>query len=345
MIFTKNKKCCMYALIFLIIVCILIKSYTEIKKEIIESLVLWCTVVLPSLFPYLVLSQYIISTGIMNIISTITGPILSRILHTSRNGTNIFLSSLVCGYPSGAICTADLYVSGQMSLHEAQRIICFSNNAGPLFLISAVGTGMIGNTGDGVAIYVIQTLACLCYAFFSGIKSDNISDNASDKVGQVRSKDFSTCIKTSVTTIVNIGGFITASSVICRIIITLISALFPRLPHTEAWIYSIFELSRASEMITRFNMTPLLFATLCAVVSWGGISVILQVKSALPPEIKISRFVKSKIMQASTAFGLGYAYKISGSAKFFTMKTNLIFISFILSVILYLAFVICRAIE
>ena len=55
-----------------------------------------------------------------------------------------FFLGMLSGYPMGAKITAELYERKQVTLEEAQHILVFSNNPGPLFLIGTIGTGFFG---------------------------------------------------------------------------------------------------------------------------------------------------------------------------------------------------------
>ncbi len=345
----KAKKTYITAALYAIIIYSLIANHTEIKDEILKTVTMWCTVLIPSLFPYLVLSKYLSSSETMELIAKALGPVIGRIIKTGKNGIKVFICSLFCGYPSGALCTADLLKSSAISQSEAHRLICFTNNAGPLFVISAIGTSMLKNTADGIAIYCIQTASAILYAFFSGKKTHSEKHNFSYS-HPAEKTDFCNCVKSAVTAIINIGGFIVCTVVICKIIILF---LFGILNHTEyqnffmleAYVYSVFEISVASAMISALPKTAFSFAFLCATVSWSGISVILQVKSVLPPQIKISRFIAAKFIQAAVSFFLGFAYKTFIHIRPVATEHNLIFISFVFTVVIFILYVFMQRIS
>jgi sporulation integral membrane protein YlbJ len=70
-------------------------------------------------------------------------------------------TGLTSGYPLGAKTVAELRADGQLTQPEAQRLAGFCNNAGPLFLLGAVGSGMYGNKAAGYCLWVSNILSAL----------------------------------------------------------------------------------------------------------------------------------------------------------------------------------------
>ena len=63
---------------------------------------------------------------------------------------------MLSGYPLGAKLTCDLYNENKISKSEAQRILCFSNNSGPIFIIGTIGTQMLNNSALGYKLLAIH---------------------------------------------------------------------------------------------------------------------------------------------------------------------------------------------
>lgn len=80
-----------------------------------EGLLLWFQIILPTLFPFLLITNLLLTTGNMYLISSAFGTILTRIFHVSSNGSFAVVTGFLCGYPMGAKTAADLTVSGYIS--------------------------------------------------------------------------------------------------------------------------------------------------------------------------------------------------------------------------------------
>ena len=66
---------------------------------------------------------------------------------------------ITSGYPVGAKITVDLRNSGQISKQEGERLLAFTNNSGPLFIIGAVATGMYAMPQLGFFLLICHILA------------------------------------------------------------------------------------------------------------------------------------------------------------------------------------------
>ena len=98
-----------------------------------EGIDLCVRTVIPSMFPFLVLSIFL--TGQMFSLRLRWLRPLGRLLHLPENAEVIFLVGLLGGYPMGAQCIRQAYDTGGLSRPDAQRMLCFCSNAGPAFFV------------------------------------------------------------------------------------------------------------------------------------------------------------------------------------------------------------------
>ncbi len=61
-------------------------------------------------------------------------------------GAYAFIMGIISGYPVGAKIVTEFRKNGNCSRAEAERLLAFTNNSGPLFIIGTVGVSMFGNT-------------------------------------------------------------------------------------------------------------------------------------------------------------------------------------------------------
>lgn len=314
-------------------------EFNLVKAEITSAVTMWISVIIPSVFPYLVLSKYIISTDAMDIFEIFPGKLMSRIFKLSQSSIKAVICSLFCGYPSGAVCASSLLKEGLIQKDEAKRIITFTNNAGPLFLISAVGISMLGSAKDGFAIYVIQIISAFIYGITASIKSPQIRQMA--YVSKSVHSDLCEAIRSSVATITNICGYMISAYVMsCCVLIFADKVITSHMAGwTEAFIKGFFEITQGIKSIASPGTGCVRFGIICAFVSWSGISVIMQIKSVAGDIISFRTLMYAKCMQAILSFGLGYLYKmVSGEAKPYIRNEVMIELSFIITVILFLIY-------
>lgn len=131
--------------IFILFVIVLIMVQANVSIEAAKSameLILYN--LLPSLFPFFVLTNMLV-----------------------KSGKIALLSGFLCGYPAGAMACANLYQAGVLSKKEAQRYSMFTSNAGPTFVVGAVGVGMCASKAIGFFLLGIHLAAALAVAGIS----------------------------------------------------------------------------------------------------------------------------------------------------------------------------------
>ena len=138
-----------------------------------SALVLCAQTVIPSLFPFFVISSFMVNTGFVSCAGKIAAPISRRLFKVSGSGAVVFVMGILCGYPTGAKMVSELYENKEISRNEAMRLLPFCNNSGPLFVIGAVGAGMLGSTRLGVTLYAVHVVSAVLtgifFSFFSSL--------------------------------------------------------------------------------------------------------------------------------------------------------------------------------
>lgn len=122
------------------------------------------------------------------------------------------------GYPMGAKLACNLKENKVCTKYEAERLIAFTNNSGPLFIIATVGISMFFSKEIGFLLLVTHLLASLTVGFlFRNWKRnhDEISKNFLNNSKKTENISFSNLgeilgdsIKSSINLIMTIGGFI-----------------------------------------------------------------------------------------------------------------------------------------
>jgi len=131
-----------------------------------QSAVLLCLgVIIPSLFPFLVCGGLFIALGFARVCSRWLSWLMRPLFNLPGAGALAVVLGLVSGYPVGAKTAADLYASGECTKAEAERMLAFCNNSGPLFILGAVGAGMLQNPALGRMIYISHIISALLVGF------------------------------------------------------------------------------------------------------------------------------------------------------------------------------------
>lgn len=128
---------------------------------------------IPSLFPFMVLSSYVSQSNIAEIISKFFEKPFNWFFKTSGYGIIPFILGFLGGYPVGAKTVVEFYENGKISQNDACRLLYWCINPSPAFAITAVGTFMLGNITSGLFIFISCLLSSLTLGFFTRFISNN----------------------------------------------------------------------------------------------------------------------------------------------------------------------------
>ena len=271
-------------------------------------------------------------------------------------GSFPFIMGIICGYPIGAKITSDLKMQGICTKEECERLIAFTNNSGPLFIIGTVGIGLFNDSKTGILLFLTHILSCITVGIlFRWWKEktnknkkeihSNISSNSDynlDKNIDLNSKILrlsnlgeilSSSITNSIKIILLIGGFIVLFSVVLsilkssNIISVLSNFLSPILlafnipvKYCEGLISGIIELTNGVCKISLIQSKKLsVNIILCAfLLGFGGISVAMQILSIISKsKISIKPYLIGKMLQA--VFASIYTYLFLKYFAFFNL--------------------------
>lgn len=166
----KNKK--NTAAVIISIFALLLVIYPDVSLNYAkEGINLWLFVVFPSLFPFFVINDMMISLGIPKNISLLFKSAAKKLFNTSGYGAYAFFMSIFSGYPQGAKIVSDLIKNNCISTDEGQDILAFCSTSGPLFIIGAVGTGLLKNPRAGYLLYIAHITGAILNGILTGIIS------------------------------------------------------------------------------------------------------------------------------------------------------------------------------
>lgn len=240
------------------------------------------TVIIPSLFIFMVLSQMIF-------------PWLLR----ATRGRNIPFSVLVigalCGFPVGAKLTTGLLNENKITKKQAEYINSFSNNASVSFLLSFAGANVLGDIKYGVYIFILQ-LACsaICAFLLKYLILDSSERQISIEINSIKNISFVNAVKSSAVAMVNICACIIVFICIGEII----NSFVPMNDTVKAVVKGFFEFSGGIEACRGMGITTA-FPFICMITGWSGMSVHMQVKSVCSGSISIKYYIIVKIISSA----------------------------------------------
>ena len=114
--------------------------------------------VIPSLFPFLVLSP-MLECVLLALLSRL--PVLRR---RPRAGAvlSAYAVGMTAGFPLGAVSVLSMVRQGRLSAADAKALIGICTGASPAFLIGYFGCALWADAAIGLYLWCVQSILCLC---------------------------------------------------------------------------------------------------------------------------------------------------------------------------------------
>lgn len=150
--------------VFLIII-LMIVNPTVCKDGAVYGLILSSKVIIPSIFPFSVFVLYILNSGVLEK-TAFLNPITEKIFGLNSCDFSVFILSLIGGYPIGAKVLNGAVELKKTDKKNASIMLNYCVNAGPAFIILAVGSGMLNSKTLGYILFISHILASTVLAVF-----------------------------------------------------------------------------------------------------------------------------------------------------------------------------------
>ena len=297
-----------------------------------EGLTLWMTSVVPALLPFFIACELLSHTNIIDYLGAKLNKIMKPIFNVPGEGAFPLIMGIISGYPVGAKIVTNFRKNGICTKEEGERLLTFTNNSGPLFIIGTVGISLFGNSTIGILLFITHLLACLTvgvvFRFWKRNSKTKYSSSAKEYTKKIPPSFNSlgsilqNSIMSSVSTVVMIGGFVMLFSVIISILnntgifsvlSTFVSPILSlvHIPSsfTNGILSGIVELTNGVSIISNIPMKAIsINIIICAfLLGFGGISVLLQVLSITSSsDISIKPYIIGKLLQG--CFAALYTY-------------------------------------
>ena len=319
----KLKQLILPSILVMFTICLVIFSKTNLSSAK-SGLVLWANSIVPVLFPFFVATELLSHTNLTYYLGKILNRFMKPIFNVRGEGCFAFIMGIISGYPIGAKIAANFRENNICSKEECERLLSFTNNSGPLFIIGTVGISMFGNSTIGFLLLITHLLASITVGFvfrfwkynikYSSIKH-NSYNNSNDNISWSNFGGIiGNSISSSINTILLIGGFVVLFSVIISILNTsqllnfLSDCIKPLLnliniPHEFGnGIFSgILELTNGLNIICNVPTKKLSINIIIAsfLLGLGGISILLQVWSTIAKtDLSIKPYIWGKLLHA-----------------------------------------------
>ncbi len=278
----------------------------------IDSLSACINILFPSLFPFFVLSKIFIKSGGAYILGKFFNSIMYPLFRINGNGASAFVLGILCGYPVGAKTASDLYNQSYITKKEAENLICFCNNSGPLFIIGAVGVSMLSSKSAGIFLYAVHILSAITSGFILKFSLPETKKLHSAHIPKTEQNIFTSSVEESMMTIINVFAYVIFFGIamdICEItnifypFSSLISSFNIATGTTNSVLSSVFEMTTGIKKLNETNASfSLKLILISFMLGWSGFSIHFQTKSVLKNfDFPFKKYIFAKLMHGIIA--------------------------------------------
>jgi sporulation integral membrane protein YlbJ len=264
-----------------------------------DGLTLCYNVIIPSLFPFFVLSSLVVELGLAGYLGRSLEKVMRPLFNLSGACASAVALGFVGGYPVGAKTAISLYQNGACTKTEAERLLAFCNNSSPAFILGVVGAGVFASSSVGIFLYLAHALASVCVGLlFRFYKSGGRNRREARAAPQFQTKRLTTAFTGSVTgsflSTLNICAFIVFFTVVIKMLFlsgvmgtaaAALSALLAPLGFSAEWaqrlLTGVIELSSGVWALAGSGALAGRMSMAAFMLGWAGVSVHCQVLSFL----------------------------------------------------------------
>ncbi len=331
-------------ILFLLIAMIIYPA--EIFRASTEGLQLWFNIVLPSILPFIITAEILMGLGVIHFLGKLFEPFMRPLFNLPGSGAFVAVMGFTSGFPVGAILTGRLRNQNLCTRVEAERLLSFTNNASPLFMLVAIPVGMFGLPSLGVALAVIHYgtnlligLLMRFYYYHDPEKIEAPSQNwdlyntspwqamlmARRLDGRPLGRLLGDAVRLAMNNLLAIGGFIVFFAVLMQVLSltgildSIIGGINRWLPGADPHLLKsltigLGEITLGSQSA---SLAPLPLETRIALVGailgWSGLAIQAQVASMVADtDIRLGPFWIARLAQAVLSGFLLYIFFHSG---------------------------------
>lgn len=240
--------------------------------------------VIPTLFPFILLSDVMVNLNTTDSIAFILTP-LTKFFRISQSCGYAISTGLLCGYPIGAKSCADLVKAGKISISEGNYLLSFVNNASPAFLSSYIVVRLLHESIRPSYMFFVCYTSTFVTALILNpiyIQKSIHSDNSPDK--QISTSRTSSdnifsldrIFSSSIHTMLKISSYILIFSVLCEFI-TYIPYIAPKI-----MLSGLFEITTGTFFISVCTIPKTLKLQIITFFTMlGGLSAFFQTRSMI----------------------------------------------------------------
>ncbi len=195
------------ALLFALTAYILLSYPAALANGVSRGLSICGAVIIPTLYPFMIFAGLLADSPLCTRPSRLAGALTQRLFRLPACCGPAMLISLVGGYPAGGLAIARLRDTGQIHRDEARRMTLFCVNAGPAFIVSTVGAGLLGSVRAGWLLFAAHAATSLLMGILLGQRATTPSA-ASSPTSRRAPRTLAIVVRDSCQSLIAMCGFV-----------------------------------------------------------------------------------------------------------------------------------------
>ncbi len=250
-----------------------------------DGLAVWAHNILPALFPFSLLGALL-----SNMQKTQSKHGVFDKLFNTQNAGKLFVLNLLCGYPVGAKLISQHTADKQLAL----KLFSFCSSASPVFLIVTIGTNLLQNATATSVLVASHVLAVMA----NGLLHCNIK--TTEHICNFHSKqDFSESLTNTILSMLSVGSLVALFYMLTTIMQDLLPSIVTQ-NNFFRFAVGLCEMTNGAIAICQNNDVFVSTILVCAIVSFGGLCVILQSYAFLCKcNVTLWKITKIKVIQSA----------------------------------------------
>lgn len=290
------KKFILYTVITAII-CLIVSNAQQSIVFARDAVDICFEMIIPTLFPFFICSGLLIYSGFCEVLSKLFRFCMKPLFGISPAGSSAFILGIVSGYPLGAVTAGELYQNNYLSKTEAERLLAFCNNSGPLFILASVGIAVYSDIKIGVMLYICHILAAITVGvLFRFYKINNFTAPPTIMTSPQRSigEIFNIALQNAISSMLTVCGAVLFFSVASRLVLDLVSLS----PAADAILSGLMEFVTGTvklSLLTEALSKKLIMTSF--IVGFAGLSVHAQVMAVTAKySLSLKPYIIGKLM-------------------------------------------------
>ncbi len=265
-------------------VTVLLTSSAAAVQGIRQGLLICGEVVIPSLFPFMVLAGFIARSGAADTLSAPLKKVICPLFKVPASACAVVVLSVVSGYPTGAALVSRLAAQGEIDRKTAARMLTFCVNAGPAMVVIAVGECMLGSVAVGWVLFACHIAASVII----GVVGARFAPKQAGKRGKAATEPIASAF-------VNATAEASTQMIMICGLVALFSSVSVLLPNNAAFLMPLVEVTQGVKLLADSGKSAV---AICAALGFSGACVICQVLSVSKGLISIGALVLSRVIHA-----------------------------------------------